>query len=118
MGRLPAGWRGLTDDLQACARHWAERSCLDQQLPLKISDPRTLRDVAQLLGASVDGSDPPDRLQPGGVEAVVPAPTGADDDVVEDGGHDRVLPREGQVGPALPQGGCMADVPLEDRDAA
>ena len=118
MGRLPVGPPGLTDDLRTRARQWAERSCLDQGLALKISDPRTLRDVAQLLGASVDGSDPPDRLQPGGVEAVVAAPAGADDDMVEDGSHDRVLPREGQVGPPLPQGGCMADVPLEDRDAA
>ncbi len=108
----------MTDDLRECARAWAERSCVEQGLPVKISDARTLRDVAQLLGATVEGSDPPDGGQAGGVEAVVPAPTGTDDDVVEDGGHDRVLPREGQVGPPLPQGGRMADVPLEDRDAA
>jgi len=117
VGHPRAGWRGLTDDLQPCARQWAERSCLDQQLPVKITDPRTLRDIAQLLGASVDTSDPPDGGQPRGVEAVVPAPAGTDDDVVEDGSDDRVLSREGQVGPALPQGGCMADVTLEDRDA-
>ena len=90
---------------------------MDQALPLKISDPRTLRDVAQLLGASVEGSDPPDGREPGGIEAVVAAPAGPDDDVVEDGGNDRVLPREGQVGPTLPQSGCVSDVPLEDRDA-
>lgn len=118
MGLLPAGLPGLTDDLRERARAWAERSCLSQGVAVKISDPRTLRDVAQLLGASVERSHAPDGLQPGGVEAVVPAPTGADDDVVEDGGDDRVLPREGQVGPALPQGGRMADVTLEDRDAA
>ena len=118
MGHPRAGWRGLTDDLVTRARQWAERSCLDQGLSVKVSDPRTLRDVAQLLGASVERSDPPDGLQPGGVEAVVPAPAGGNDDVVEDGGDDRVLSREGQVGPALPQGGCLADVPLEDRDAA
>lgn len=118
MARLPAGSPGLTDDLRARARAWAERSCLDQQLPLKITDPRTLRDMAQLLGASVDRSDPPDGREPGGVEAVVAAPAGTDDDVVEDGSDDRVLAREGQVGPALPQRGCVTDMPLKDRDAA
>ena len=118
MGLLPAGLPGLTDDLRARARQWAERSCLEQGLALKISEPRTLRDIASLLGVNVRGSDPPHRGQAGGVEAVVPAPAGTDEDVVEDGGDDGVLPREGQVGPALPQGGCMADVPLENRDAA
>jgi len=118
VGRPRAGSRGLTDDLVTRARQWAERSCLDQQLPLKITDPRTLRDVAQLLGASVERSDSPDGREPGGVEAVVPAPAGTDDDVVEDGGDDRVLSREGQVGPTLPQSGRVADVTLEDRDAA
>jgi hypothetical protein len=116
--RLLAGSRGLTDDLRTRARQWAERSCLEQGLALKISDPRTLRDVAQLLGASVEGSHPPDGIQARGIEAVVATAPGTDDDVVEDGGDDRVLPREGQVGPPLPQGGRMADVPLEDRDAA
>ena len=101
MGRLPAGPPGLTDDLVTLAREWAERSCLDQGLAVRISDARTLRDVAQLLGASVEGSDPPDGGQPRGVEAVVPSPTGTDDDVVEDGSHDRVLSCEGQVGPTL-----------------
>jgi hypothetical protein len=118
VGRPRAGSRGLTDDLVTRARQWAERSCLDQGLPLKVSDSRILRDVAQLLGASVDRSDPPDGREPGGVEAVVPSPARPDEDVVEDGGHDRVLPREGQVGPTLPQGGCVADVTLEDRHAA
>lgn len=105
MGRLPAGPPGLTDDLRTRAREWAERSCLEQGLSVKVSDPRTLRDVAQLLRASVEGSDPPDGREPGGVEAVVPAPAGRDDDVVEDGGDDRVLSCEGQVGPTLPQSG-------------
>ena len=97
MGRLPVGPPGLTDELRETARAWAERSCLDQQLPLKITDARTLRDVAQLLGSSVGGSNPPDGREPGGVEAVVPSPTGSDDEVVEDGGDDRVLSREGQA---------------------
>ena len=109
---------GVTDDLAACAREWAERSCLDQGLSVKVSDPRTLRDVAQLLGTRISGSDPPDGGQAGGVEAVVPAPAGGNDDVVEDGGDDRVLSCEGQVGPTLPQSGRVADVTLKDRDAA
>ena len=118
MARLPAGLPGLSDDLRECAREWAERSCLDQGLPVKIRDPRTLRDVAQLLGASVAGSDAPDGRETRGIEAVVAPPTGTDEDVVEDGGDDGVLSRQGQVGPTLAQGGSMADVPLEDRDAA
>ena len=118
MARLPAGPPGLSDDLAALAREWAERSCLDQGLPVKIGDARTLRDVASLLGAKVERLDPPDGGKPGGVEAVVAPTTGTDDDVVDDGGDDGVLSRQGQVGPALPQGGSMADVPLEDRDAA
>jgi len=118
VGRLPAGPPGLTDALVTLAREWAERSCLDQGLAVKIRDPRTLRDVAQLLGASVSGSDPPDGGQPGGVEAVVPTAARTDEDVVEHGGDDRVLSCEGQVGPTLPQGGRVADVTLKDRDAA
>ena len=51
MGRPRAGPPGLTDDLTARARAWAERSCLDQQLPVKITEARTLREVASLLGA-------------------------------------------------------------------
>jgi hypothetical protein len=101
--RRRSGPRGLTDDQRAHAQAWAERFCLDQHLPLKITDSRTLRDVANLLGGVVARSDPPDGGQPGVVEAVVASPAGADDDVVEDGGDDRVLPGEGQVGPALPQ---------------
>ena len=108
----------MTDHLREQARAWAERSCLDQGLAVKITDSRTLRDVASLLGVNLGGSDLPHGGQAVGIEAVVPAPTGADDHVVEDGGDDRVLPRQGQVGPALPQGGCLADMPLEDRDAA
>ncbi len=118
MGRLPAGSPGLTDDLVTVAREWAERSCLDQGLSVKVSDPRTLRDVAQLLGASVEGSDPPDGGQPGGVEAVVSAPSGGNDDVVEHGCDDRVLSCDAQVGPTLPQSGRVADVTLKDRHAA
>jgi hypothetical protein len=60
----------------------------------------------------------PVRRQPGLVEAVVAAPGGADDDVIEDGGNDRVLPAEREFGPRVAEGGGVADVAVEGRDAA
>lgn len=30
---------------------WVERSCVEQGVPVKITDPRTVRDAAVLLGA-------------------------------------------------------------------
>lgn len=63
-------------------------------------------------------SSAPDGDEAALVEAVVATPTRSNSDVIEDGGDDRMLPREGQVGPALAQGGSVADVPLKDRDAA
>jgi hypothetical protein len=55
MGRPPAGSAGLTDELQAWARTWAERSCLDQDLALKITEAGALLRVARLLGANTNG---------------------------------------------------------------
>jgi hypothetical protein len=63
-------------------------------------------------------SDPPDRGQSRLVEAVEPTLTRPDDEVVEDGGDDGSLSGQGQVAPRLPQSGRVADVPLNDRDAA
>ena len=48
MARPPAGRSGL-DDLQARAQAWAERSCLDQGVPVRLSDPQTVAQVAELL---------------------------------------------------------------------
>ena len=79
MGRLRAGSPGLPNDASALARAWVERSCLDQKIPLKITDPKTLREIAALLGPR---SDPPDRGETAGVELVEAAPAGADDQVV------------------------------------
>ena len=93
MGRLRAGSPGRPNDLSAHARAWVERSCLDQHLPIKITDSRRLREVAALLGAC-GRSDPPDGGEPGRVELVEAAPAGADDQVVEDGGDDPVLPSQ------------------------
>ena len=49
MGRPPAGRSGA-DDLRARAQACAERSCLDQGLPVKVTDRRVLAEVAELLG--------------------------------------------------------------------
>ena len=106
MDRRRVGSRGLTNDLQARAREWAERSCVDQQLPLKITDMGVLSTVASLLGvASTDrwqaqdtrSSNAPDRLEAIGIEAVVASPSGADDYVIEHGGDDRALTGEGKI---------------------
>jgi len=52
MARPPAGSPGRTDDLHARARAWAERSCLDQHLPTKITDRTLLAQIVQLLTAA------------------------------------------------------------------
>jgi hypothetical protein len=49
MGRQPAGRSG-TDDLRARAVAWVQRSCVDQGLPLTISDREGLAAIAELLG--------------------------------------------------------------------
>jgi hypothetical protein len=48
VGRPPAGRSG-TDDLKARAVAWVERTCMDQGVPVKLSDPLTLAKVAELL---------------------------------------------------------------------
>jgi hypothetical protein len=48
VGRPPAGRSG-TDELQARAVAWVERTCLDQGVPVKLSDPLALAKVAELL---------------------------------------------------------------------
>ena len=66
----------------------------------------------------VPPSEAPDGLEAAWVEPVVAAPAGADDDVVEDRGDDRVLARERQGRPPVPQGRSVADVPVERRGAS
>ena len=92
----------MTEPIAAAARAWAEESCAAQGLPVKVSDLAVLSAVAGLLGAapgasrvaasSPNRSDPPDRGEPALVELVVAAPAGADDQVIEDGGDDPMLP--------------------------
>lgn len=48
MGRPPAGRSG-TDDLKARAIAWVERTCADQNVPVKLSDPVALAKIAEIL---------------------------------------------------------------------
>ena len=74
--------RGLDDELEAKARAWAKETALAQGLPAKVEDHDVLREIATLLGLK-GASVAPDGRQAGGVEAVVSAPAGADDDVLK-----------------------------------
>jgi hypothetical protein len=61
VGRPPAGRSG-TEDLKARAIAWVERACVDQNVPVKLADPLTLDQVAEVLaqgrktGSSRDSS--------------------------------------------------------------
>jgi hypothetical protein len=48
VGRPRAGRSG-TDDLKARAIAWVERGCMDQGIPVTISDPQTIAAVAEVL---------------------------------------------------------------------
>lgn len=84
-------------------RAWVEASCAAQGVPARVSDAAVVAALAGLLGAGfrpkvggatsgpATASDPPDRRKAVGIEAVEPPAPGADDDVVEHGGDDRVL---------------------------
>jgi hypothetical protein len=48
MARLPAGRSGADERAQRIVA-WVERSCLEQGVPVKISDRRVLAQVAELL---------------------------------------------------------------------
>ena len=48
MARPPAGRSG-TDDYKARAIAWTERHCADQNVPVKLSDPIAVEQVAELL---------------------------------------------------------------------
>jgi hypothetical protein len=52
MGRLPAGRSGLDETVKARAQAWAERSCLDQNISAKVTDPNVLTRIAELLGST------------------------------------------------------------------
>lgn len=82
--------RGLPDELRERAHAWAERSAQEQGLGPTVAEGEVLRAVAVLLGAL---SGAPDGGQAALVETVVARPAGADDEMVEDGGDDLLLPR-------------------------
>jgi hypothetical protein len=56
MARPPAGRSG-PDDLQARAQAWAERSCLDQGVPVRLNDPQAVAQVAELLAQARQTAD-------------------------------------------------------------
>jgi hypothetical protein len=49
MARRPSGRSGIDGELTARARAWVERTCVDQGVPVKLSDPLALTKVAELL---------------------------------------------------------------------
>ena len=73
---------------------WLAASCAEQGVPVLVTDPRVLADVAALLSAapgspgrrarSVKPLDPPDRSDSARVEGSAALLPGVDDGVVED----------------------------------
>ena len=113
-------------------RAWVEASCAAQGLAAAVTDLGVVADVAVLLGAPARRAGR--RLarrtaQPGcrhaetgrnllGVEPVEPTTTGADDEMVEDGSHDRMLAMQREPLPPLAQPGGVSDEPVERGRAA
>lgn len=130
MGRRRVGLPGRADITAEAVRAWVEASCAAQGLAVAVTDLGVVAQVAGLLGApsrpQADGapsgrpqrSDTPDGTEPAGVEPVEPAATGTDDEMVEDGGDDRVLPVQGKSLPPFAQPSGVADKPVERGRAA
>jgi hypothetical protein len=66
---------------------------------------------------AVPCSDAPNGREAGRVKLVVATPAGSNDGVIEDGGDDRVLPRQRQISPPLSQLGSAADMAVQDTRA-
>ena len=49
MARPPAGRSGTDEDLEARVIAWVERTCADQGVPVKLSDPLALAKIAELF---------------------------------------------------------------------
>ena len=94
---------------------WVEASCQAQGLPVRVTDPATVQTVRVLLvggqgghraqarsastGPTVRRSQPPQRRDPGRVEASGSQHARLDDGVVQDHADDGGLPVEVEVGP-------------------
>ena len=93
---------------------WVRASCARHKVPEKVIDPLAISEVAALLtgergrpgrqaqrgrGSAVR-LDPPDRIDASGVERTCGSAGRIDDDVIQEGGDDRVLPAEVEVGPS------------------
>lgn len=85
---------GLPDDLREQAQVWAEATAIAQGFPARVERPDVLRSVAVLLGSDEvrEESGAPDRRKPRRVEAVEAPPAWTDDDMLDDGGDDLLLP--------------------------
>ncbi len=53
MARPPAGFSGDEEEFRASAIEWVERECAEQDIPVKISDPKTIEKVAELLAQGI-----------------------------------------------------------------
>ena len=73
---------------------WVERSCVDQGLPVGVTDQATVRGVVVLLwrGGGCPGLETPDRGEAAQVECVASLDGRVDHHVVQDGADDGVLP--------------------------
>lgn len=102
MGSRPSTTSGAADPVAYCfdVADWVAASCESQGVPVKVTDARIVAKVAVLFGAPVAGSEPPDRLHPGGVEDVATG-TAGDHGVVEDRGDDGVAAVETEIVPVV-----------------
>lgn len=88
---------------------WVAASCARHGVPVRVTDALVVARVAVLLGdtttparaplAVVAGLQAPDRVGPVRVELAGARETGGDHDVIDDGGDDRVLPGQAELGP-------------------
>lgn len=94
---------------------WVASSCERHRAPVKVTDQDALTRVAVLLGGAdrqpvtavltvvrggpVVGSEPPDRIDTIRIEPAGAGRAWADHDVIEDGGDDRGLSGQVEVGP-------------------
>lgn len=90
---------------------WVKASCARHGVPVKMSDPGTVRDVAVVLSGRAatsggsrtfgpTGSDPPDDVDSVRVEAGTTNDGGGDDDAVDHSAHDGGLTVQGEIGPS------------------